>query len=154
MPSIYQDWVQELSEKAQSVLASANRGPDGSRREDIMKILVRGIRAMTQTPPLPGSKAGLPGGYKYFALDQLRPAVQEGVPDIAKYPFHFLQHLYEALEVIAYEHPIAAVRSEFFYAYRSVIIEMHLSPETEEQYYRRMDHKASRVGPPSEATAA
>jgi len=140
MPSIYLDWVQNLSDKAQSTLASANRGPDGETREDVMKTLVRGIRKMTQVPA--HGKAGQPGGYKYFEMEQLRPALDAGVPDIAKYPFHFLQHLYEALEVIAYQHPIEAVRAEFFYAYRKIVSEMHLEPESEQQYLDRMEHRA------------
>lgn len=148
MPSIYQEWVHNLSDKAQSVLASANRGPDGERREDVMKTLVRGIRKLTQVPAK--GAAGLPGGYKYFEIDQLRPALEEGVPDIAKYPFHFVQHLYEALEVIAYEHPIESIRAEFFYAYRAVAVEMHLNPETELQYNRRMEKKGH---VPSESNA-
>lgn len=129
-----------LSDKAQSILASANRGPDGETREDVMKILVRGIRKMTQVPAV--GKAGQPGGYKYFELEQLRPALEQGVPDIAKYVFHFLQHLYEALEVIAYEHPIPAVRAEFYYAYRQIVTEMHLEPETEQQYLDRVEYRA------------
>lgn len=150
MPSIYQEWVHKLSEKAQSVLASANRGPDGERREDVMKILIRGIRKLTQVEAK--GMAGQPGGYKYFEMDQLRPALKEGVPDIARYPFHFLQHLYEALEVIAYEHPIEGVRHEFLHAYWSVVREMHLNPESEQEYDRRMERKKA-AGGPSEATA-
>ena len=150
MPSIYQKWVQDLSDKAQSIIVSANRGPDGETREDVMKILVRGIRKMTQVPAV--GKAGQPGGYKYFELEQLRPALEAGVPDIAKYTFHFLQHLYEALEVVAYEHPMEKVKAEFYFAYRSIVEEMHLSPESEMQYERRVNQSGSHapLEPPSD----
>lgn len=137
MPSMYQEWVTSLSNKAQATLASANRGPDGETREDVMKTLIRGIRFMTQVHE-EGSRATQPGGYKYFKLEQLRPALEEGVPDLAKYVFHFLQHLYEAIEVIAYDHPVPAVRTEFFFAYVMITREMHLNAETEEQYRRRV----------------
>lgn len=145
MPSMYQEWVQKLSNKAQACLASANRGPDGEKRQDVMKTLIRGIRFTTQVAEPEGSKASQKGGYKYFELEQLRPALEEGVPDIARYTFHFLQHLYEAIEVIAYEHPIEMIRQEFFFAYAMIAREMHLNIESEEQYRNRVYfHKEAR----------
>lgn len=44
MPSVLQDWVQELPYMQQSVLISSIRGPDGLHKEHIAKYILRWVR--------------------------------------------------------------------------------------------------------------
>ena len=46
MTSVLQDWVQECSLRQQGVLVIALRGPDGVRKEDAAKPLVRTMRGL------------------------------------------------------------------------------------------------------------
>lgn len=46
MPSVVQDWVQDLPLRQQGVLLLALRGPDGARKESPSKPIIRSMRAL------------------------------------------------------------------------------------------------------------
>lgn len=139
MPSVVQTWVNELPFKLQTAMLCAIRGCDGVAREDVMKTVARGIRKMTLLPSR--QRVNEAGGFMCFELNELRPAIDKVCEDIAKYPTHYVQHVYLACEVLGYFHPITDVREAFYYAYHAMVKELNLYPETKEQCFERGNAK-------------
>lgn len=135
MPSVVQEWVNDLPLKLQTALLCAIRGCDGVAREDVIKTLARGIRKMTLLPSRP--RVIEIGGFMYFDLAELSPAIDNICEDLAKYPTHYVHHLMLACEVLGYFHPIPAVREAFYYAYNAMVKELNLNPETKDQCLAR-----------------
>lgn len=135
MPSVVQEWVSSLPFKLQTAMLCAIRGCDGVAREDIMKIVARGIRKMTLLPSR--QRVNEPGGFMHFDLIDLRKASDKICEDIAKYPTHYIHHVLIACEVLGYFHPVEDVRREFSYVYRSMVTELNLYPESREQCLER-----------------
>lgn len=139
MPSVVQEWVGNLPFKMQTAMLCALRGCDGMAREDEVKVIARGIRRMTV---LPSRKRVIePGGFLYFEMEHLAPAVETVCGDLAKYPVHYVHHLMLACEVLGYFHPLEDVRKGFLNAYTSMVKELNLWPETKEQCLERADAK-------------
>ncbi len=139
MPSVVQDWVSTLPFKLQTAMLCAVRGCDGVAREDIMKIIARGIRKMTLLPSR--QKVNEPGGFMYFTVGELREATDQICQDLAKYPTHYIHHIIVACEVLGYFHPVADVREAFYYTYHSMVRELNLYPESREQCLERGNAK-------------
>jgi hypothetical protein len=139
MPSVVQEWVSDLPLKLQTAMLCAIRGCDGLAREDTMKVVARGVRKMVLLPSRPGVNEA--GGFMYFDLEDLRPAVDHVCEDLAKYPTHYTHHIMIACEVLGYFHPVVAVRDAFYYAYNAIVKELNLYPETKEQCFARGNAK-------------
>jgi hypothetical protein len=135
MSSVVQDWVGTLPMKLQTAMLCAIRGCDGVAREDIMKVVARGIRKMTLLPSR--QRVNEPGGFMCFELGDLREACDKICEDVAKYPTHYIHHIYLACEVLGYFHPMEDVRREFLYVYLAIVKELNLCPETREQCMER-----------------
>lgn len=133
--SVVQEWVGTLPLKLQTAVLCAIRGCDGVAREDIMKVIARGIRKMTLLPSR--QRVNEPGGFMHFELADLREAVDKICEDLAKYPVHYIHHVLIAVEVLGYFHPVEDVRREFYYAYHAMVKELNLYPETKEQCMER-----------------
>jgi len=117
----------------------AIRGCDGVAREDKMKVIARGIRKMTLLPSR--QRVNEPGGFMHFEIGELRRATDSICEDIAKYPTHYIHHVYIACEVLGYFHPVEDVRKEFLYTYLAMVRELNLYPETKEQCIERGNAK-------------
>jgi hypothetical protein len=139
MGSVVQDWVSELPLKLQTAMLCAIRGCDGVPREDAVKVLARGIRKMILLPSRP--RVTEAGGFMSFNLKDLPECVEIICGDLAKYPTHYTQHLYEACEVLGYFHPVEDVKKGFLHAYLSMVKELNLWPETKEQLIERGNAK-------------
>src|SRR3954467_12167715 len=139
MPSVVQDWINSLPFKLQTTLLCALRGCDGIAREDDIKIIARGIRKMTVLPSR--KRLTEKGGFLYFELEELAPCVEKICEDLGKYPTHYIHHLILACEVIGYFHPIADIRKGFEAAYKALVKELNLWPESKEQCMERGNAK-------------
>lgn len=53
-------------------------------------------------------------------------------------PQHWYSHVMHALEIIGYHHPNKAIAGEAYMLYVSMVRNMHLNPETEEQQWERL----------------
>lgn len=139
MGSVVQEWVGNLPFKLQTAMLCAIRGCDGVAREDVMKVIARGIRKMTLLPSR--HRVLEKGGFMSFELSELREATDTVCGDIAKYPTHYIHHVMVACEVLGYFHPFEDVRKEFNYTYTSFVSELNLYPETKDQCLERGNAK-------------
>ncbi len=61
-----------------------------------------------------------------------------------QYPVHWLLHLLQAAEIVAYKHPDKIIANYWLYFYSKGVEAMHLNPETEEQLDLRLQDRASK----------
>ncbi len=151
MPSVLQDWVQDLTYMQQSVLITACRGPDGIKKDHIAKVLCRWLRRCFLLSAFDGKVLESPferGGGSFTG-----PCVWEGKEDLlgalAEYfrhvdaiPHHFQLHLMHAAEIVGYKHPVEWKRKWWNACYLMMVSDMHLSPESEQTMdYRLCDNE-------------
>lgn len=154
MPSVTQNWVQNLSFMQQSVLLAAVRGPDGQAKYNPPKMLLRYYRRCILISALDGDVLTHPadqrGGsftgpsldvrhysvedtntYKmWVAMDDL---VTEYIRHLDAIPSHFSNHFRDAMQIVGYKHPDEVVRRFWNKAYLRQARELNLCGESEEQ---------------------
>jgi len=135
--SILQRWVEDLPIRYQGTLLTAMRGCDSVPREDVTKILMRGLRHHVLNPA-DARELSHAGGFMSFNLPELIPAINKFKKSMDHYPLHFVMHLLHAIEVIGYEHPMQNVRDGFSMSYYVLVHALHLMPETREALRERM----------------
>lgn len=156
MPSVLQDWTTEISLRCQGVLVIALRGPDGVRKEDAAKPLVRSLRGLIMNAGRTGKpmERGVlweedPFMTVYWLEDVERWA------EVTKYFFdqwdsyniHFLQHLAHAYAVIGIHHPDNDFAEKAWTFYERCCRKLHMYPETQTQVlYRLRDGKREEEG--------
>jgi len=155
--SVLQDWVHALPFMQQSVLITATRGPDGIRKDHMVKVLIRYLRRCFLICAFDGKTRWSPyeegGGSFTGPLDMkehgnIERYVGEYLRHVDELPHHFQLHLMHAAEILGYKHPDDDVR-EFWYAfYYAIVKDAHLQCETKEQMDHRLgdDHDAWRSG--------
>jgi hypothetical protein len=67
------------------------------------------------------------------------PDVAAFLKDWDRYPVHFLHHLMHACEVAAYKHPDPGLADAFMSVYRGLILNLHVTAETEAEMDFRLD---------------
>ena len=138
MLSILQPWVMSLPIRYQGAILTAIRGCDGHVKEDASKVIIHGIRNTTLVPA--NSESTMPGGFMPFELEDLLPAMRELSNNCDEYPLHFIVHLYQGLEAIAYTHPDKALALVFEEAYKMLVIAINLNVETREECHLRLSN--------------
>ena len=135
MASVVRDWVQTASFKQQTVLLSALRGCDGTRKEDPSKPVVRWLRSVTlksaidiedngDTPPTFDADPTM------FMANQLTAAqVKTFIEDLDPYPTHWVWHLAHGLRVIALHHPDEQVATDAAGIWLSIHQAVHVEIE-------------------------
>lgn len=136
MTSILKNWVMELPIRFQGAILTGIRGCDGHVREDASKVIVHGIRSVALVPA--NKKSTQNGGFMDFELEELLPAMKVLSANCDEYPMHFIVHVYQALEAIAYAHPDKAVALVFEEAYKMIVKAINLNVETREECYTRL----------------
>jgi len=136
MPSILKQWVERLPIRYQGAILTGIRGCDGHVKEDASKIIIHGIRNVSLNPATPESL--MTGGFMPFDLADLLPAARELGDNCDEYPLHFIVHLYQALESIAYGCPDKAVAIVFEEAYKMLVKAINLNVETREECHARL----------------
>ncbi len=129
---VLKDWVGLLSFKTQSVLVSAQRGPDTHFCTNI-KSLTKWVRRTCQENADPSHS---------FMADVPLPSLDEIEYELEYCTLHFTFHFTYGLEIIAYKHPEAEIRKTAMYFYKGIIEEiLHFNIETEEQMDGRLQDK-------------
>jgi len=147
MPSVLQEWVQDLTYMQQSVLITACRGPDGLHKNHIAKRLCRhmrrcflvsafdGLILMDPSDKRGGSFTGPPLCAEYPSLDSVLIAYLKCTDEV---PHHFHLHLIHAAEIFGYKHPDGLTRNWWNLAYKRLVKDGHFNPETEAQMDKRL----------------
>jgi hypothetical protein len=129
---VLQDWIAELPYKMQSVLVSAQRGPDSHYCPNI-KALTKWIRRTCQINADPSHS---------FMADVPLPSLEEIEYELEYCTLHFTFHFLYGLEIIGYKHPDDEIRRKSMFYYKGVIEEvLHFNVETEEQMDKRLVDK-------------
>jgi hypothetical protein len=149
MKSVLQDWVMNITLRQQGVLILALRGPDGSRKEDVAKPIVRALRALVMN----SGREGVPMAMRvHWENDPFMSTWAIGADDgtdwqilvdrfygsIDQYNVHFLQHLWHAFAVVGINHPRLMIRERCWDLYLRGVHSLHMWPETPEQIQYRL----------------
>jgi hypothetical protein len=147
--SVLQDWVSDIPLRHQGVLVIALRGPDGVRKEDPAKPLVRTIRGMVMNAGRTGKP--MEPGVEWrddpfmsiahiWDLDRWELTARAFFDQWDAYNVHFLQHLAHAFGVIGNHYPDMRLRDYAWLFYERCCRKLHMTPETkEEMCYRLRD---------------
>lgn len=135
-------WFNDLPWMQQGVLLGSIRNCDGHRSEGPHKILIRGIRA-----------ACIKAARSTGSFNSRRPghatikncAEQFTDCHFDHMPIHFVTHLMQAAEVIAYKHPDPNVRNTWWYVYQTIVSALHLNPETIVEFEKRLSDDPEQV---------
>ncbi len=136
--SVLQDWTQKISTRQQGVLIIALRGPDGVRKEDPAKPIVRTLRGMVMN----AGRTGGPVGDEVWTDDPFM--TMQWIKDEYKwtgatknffdqwdaYNVHFLQHLAHAYAVAGIHYIDDPIRRRAWKFYERCCRKLHMNPET------------------------
>lgn len=117
--------------------------------------LLTGIRGCDLTPkyPLDSAERRLVGALRFAVMNPADPREVDSEPGcffitrvphdfkpsaFGHYPQHWVSHVMHCAEVIAYCHPDAWVRLEWFDVYRTFVVALHLEPETKARMIERL----------------
>lgn len=153
MPSVWQDWVMDLSYQQQGVLATGVRGCDGVRKYHDSKFLQRWIRRAMMRGAYEGGYTFPdnlePGGGSFMGpVRDLEDAKKKFFNTIDELPFHYVMHMLHTVEIIGYKHPEQNIASWFCTFYYQMCRHMHLEIETAEDMNWRLNDK-DKEGPES-----
>ncbi len=146
--SVLQDWVMTLPLRQQGVLVISLRGPDGVRKEDPAKPLVRTLRGLimnagrTGVPMKPGV-VWRDDPFMSIATigdDQTWSQVARDFFDQwDAYNVHFLQHLAHAYAVIGMNYPHDDdMKNRAWWFYDRCCRKLHMTPETPQEIAWRL----------------
>lgn len=149
MPSVMQEWVNNLSYMQQSVLITAVRGCDGLPKKHVSKFVLRWLRRCIMLSAMDGrvlTDSHDPGGGNFTG--PLPPSqsflniVADYLASVDEVPHHFHLHLMHAAEIIGYKHPNQDISREWRHFYRFMVRDMHLLPEClDDMDYRLGDNQ-------------
>ena len=177
--SVTQTWTWSLTYMQQSVLLAAIRGPDGIDKNHVSKRLVRWLRRCVLlgaferavlARPYDEGGGSFTGqsiervGERHFRLhwsaevrDTWQAAMHDVLDDYMRatdaIPHHFQLHFLHAAEILGYKHPEAEVRDWWLSAYRRLVNDMHLLPESEKTMDRRLGDREADWRAAEEVTA-
>ncbi len=144
MPSVLQDWTQNLSYMKQSVLIAAVRGPDGIRKDHPVKVLLRWFRRCFLISAFEGKVLHGPhvAGGGSFTGPLTEGEIEDYIPKylrcVDELPHHFQLHMMHGAEILGYDHPVYAVREFWNEFYLAVVRDAHLRPEPKEDMNKRL----------------
>jgi hypothetical protein len=133
--SVLQDWVMQLPLREQGTLLTAVRGCDLTPKhplDSLERRLVAAIRCAFMNPADP-REVDIPGAF--FSSVVPEPKQLSG---IGHYPQHWFSHVWHAVEVLGYRHPITATRHKWLLFYEAMCKDQHTNPETREQMIARL----------------
>ena len=129
---VIHDWVGTLPFKVQSVLISAQRGPDTHYCEKV-KAITKWIRRTCQQNADPGHS---------FMAEVKLPTLDDIEYELEYCTLHFVFHFVYGLEIMAYKHPDKSIRDQAMYYYKGISEEiLHFNIETEDQLDKRLVDK-------------
>lgn len=130
---ILQDWVTYLDPVAQSNVLKMLRASDVKPSYDGSKNLIKFIRRLV-----------LHNNYGYvsafFRVDEgvdLKIAFEQFLECVELFPFHFIVHLRECIQIIAFAHPDERIRKNFLYGEQKLAKIMASRPVTKTSLLKR-----------------
>lgn len=161
MPSVLQEWVQDLPLMQQSVLLGAIRGPDGIHKYHDVKYLVRWLRrcilisaldGVVLTDPLDKRGGSFTGAStlnpeRYIGTDGMawescmNQVVSNYLRHVDEMPHHFHTHLMHAAEIIGYKHIDDRIQHWWYQFYLILVNDLHLQPESQIELDKRLGDK-------------
>jgi hypothetical protein len=146
--SVLHDWISDLPLQQQAVLILALRGPDGDVKHTKFKVLLRCYRACVLKAayfgrPLKLGEAAdtfMSLGDEFLAFRDWRVHVGDFLEDEADAAIlHHYTHFMHGAEILAYKHPILAVRERWQYCYERFCHRLHVNPESPIQMDERLN---------------
>jgi hypothetical protein len=145
-PSVFQDWLFELTMQQQSVLVLACRGPDGVGKFHPIKEVVARYRATVLKAAYLGRPMRADEGdnttfmtLHYFSSDVFWDGiVTTFFEHVDSMPHHYYMHLMHGAQIAGYKHPDELFRKRWSSFYYLCCHDLHLYPETEEQMDERL----------------
>lgn len=134
--SVLQDWVMVLPLREQGTLLTCVRGCDLTPKlplDSPERWLVGALRNYFMVPADEREVDIEPG---CFFRTELPPNFKAS--GLGHYPLHWVSHVIHASEVIAYRHPTDSVREMWLKVYHAFCKNLHMNPETFEQFKARM----------------
>lgn len=140
--SVVRTWLEEnCTWKQQTVLLASFRGCDGLPKHDASKTFTRKMRTTLlnnadASSTFMGDGVELSIGNKE-QIDNF--FIDCSIGSLDAYPVHWLMHLLQAAEIVAYKCPIPSTSEYWKYFYLTGVNALHLNPETEEQLDSRLE---------------
>lgn len=145
MPSVFPDWMADLSMQQQSVLVLAARGPDGVRKYHPCKEVVKAYRACVLKAAYYGREMRWGESADDFmtlgtisSIGKWESAIRDYFDHVDELPHHYHLHLMHGAEILAYKHPTLLRRQPWSLFYLRCCVDMHLAPETEKEMDARL----------------
>ncbi len=134
--SVLQDWVMELPLREQGTLLTCVRGCDLTPKppfDSPERQLVACLRNAFMVPCDPREVDRRPGSFF-----QSRLPVDWKPSAFGHYPQHWVSHVMHACEVVGWRHPDVVIGHQFLGVYRRIVYDLHLHPETFEDFEARL----------------
>ena len=150
MASIIRPWVSNLGNRHQVALLTAMRGCDYIQRDNTARPIVKALRFAVMDM---GDETPLAVANNFLIPALAWSDIVAFLKDWDRYPVHFLHHLMHACEVAAYKHPDRTLAEAFMSVYRGLILNLHVTAETEAEMdirlndQRRMDARIAEARP-------
>lgn len=145
MPSVMNDWVQDLSFMQQSVLMSAVRNADGIPKFHKQKALMKWYRRCVLKSAFDGRELRTPdeagGGSFTGPVKEIYVSLDDFIDSRDEMTLHYFAHAMHAFEIIGYKHPDPSIRNFWFMAYTRMVECLHVWPESREQMDKRLGDK-------------
>lgn len=147
MPSVLQNWVNELPLRQQGTLIMALRGPDGVAKEDFAKPIVRTLRGMSMNAGRTGEPMQRGVHWRDDPFMTLVPIENDQnwrlqtawfFDQWDAYNIHFVQHLLHAYAICGMHYPVEDIRARAWAFYERCCRKLHMHPETAEQVEWRL----------------
>jgi len=147
--SVLQTWVMELPLKVQALMITAVRGPDGmpkfNRAKEIVKVLRGHILVCAE-----GDVGRTPFMTRDMSKIEFKGLCTEFFSDHDSVPHHFYMHLIHAAQAIGVYHPDRDIADMWTYFYLRACTDLHMNPETSQQFEKRMTPKNGKSNTVSE----
>lgn len=142
MPSVLNEWVQNLTFMQQSVLMSAVRNADGISKFHPQKELMKWYRRCVLLSAFDGRELRSPyepgGGSFTGPVENVDKALDAFVTARDEMTLHYFAHAMHAFEILGYKHPDFAIRTFWLNAYVRMAHALHLWPESEIEMDKRL----------------
>lgn len=137
---VTQDWLLELSGRCQTSLLCSLRTSDAICADEEIYRITRWLRSVTMKNVMPAS---------HYMADKefmrIKSRLEMYPMSWGNIPIHFRHHTREALEIVGYLHPDAAVRSRALTAYEDICLLAKGKPESKDELIGRMQDKPGNV---------
>lgn len=132
MVFVFQEWLECLTWKEQTVLVLGLRGPDAGGSRDV-KLIIRWLRSVVLKNAAP--KKTFMGETDFRQVNEI---VDDSPLAFDMLPVHFFGHLLHTVEVIAYRHPDQCIRNTALNTYIELCEFMHINQETDSEMTERL----------------